>query len=205
MSVMLQRRQRPENVLANLPFHRFTVEQYHEMGRRGILTENDRVELLEGWVIDKMPQHPAHSGTTSILQRELIDRLPSGWIVRVQFPVTLGPSEPEPDLAVVTGPEERYFVEHPGPEDIALVVEVSDSSLEYDRSIKLEVYAAARIPAYWIVNLMEFTVECYSEPRGNARPNYAKKQVFGMELGIPLDIRGKRRRGIPVARLFPAQ
>lgn len=186
-----------------LALHRFTVQQYHEMIRLGIITENDRVELLEGWVVDKMPQHPAHAGTTSVLQRELAARLPAGWIIRVQFPVTLGESEPEPDLAVVRAPEERYFSDHPTAEDIALLIEVADSSLENDRTYKLEVYAAARIPAYWIVNLLEFTVECYTKPKGAARPRYSAKQVFGIEFGVPVDIAGKRRRGIPVRQLFP--
>jgi Uma2 family endonuclease len=195
----------PERIAPPLALHRFTVKQYHEMIRLGVLTENDRVELIEGWVIDKMPQHPAHAGATSVLQRELTARVPAGWVVRVQFPVTLGDSEPEPDLAVVRGPEERYFAAHPTIEDIALVVEVADSSLDQDRTHKLGVYAAARVPIYWVVNLLEFTVECYTEPRGSARPNYAVRQVYGVEFGVPLNIMGKRRRGIPVARLFPAE
>jgi Uma2 family endonuclease len=187
-----------------VPVHRFTVQQYHEMIRTGILGEDDRVELIAGLIVDKMPRHPIHAGTVSILKRELTDRLPAGWFVRGQSPVTLGDSEPEPDLAVVAGPEERYLGEHPTAADVALIVEVAESSLADDRGRKLMTYAAAAIPVYWIVNLVELRVEVYAGPRPGRRPRYSDVATFGPEQGVPLTVSGKKLRGIPVARLLPA-
>jgi hypothetical protein len=173
------------------------------MIRTGVLGENDRVELLEGWIVDKMPQHPSHAGTCTVLERELEALIPPGWIVRGQYPVSLADSEPEPDLAVVRGPEERYFSEHPGPSDIALVVEVADSSLERDRTMKLRVYAQAKIKTYWIVNLHEFTVEVHTQPRGGRTPAYRRREVFGIEFGAVVVVDGRTVGSVPVRRLFP--
>jgi Uma2 family endonuclease len=183
--------------------HRFTVAQYHRMIATGVLTENDRVELLGGVIVDKMPQHPAHAGTISILLAKLQAKLSRGWIVRVQSPITLEDSEPEPDLAVVRGPEEKYLTAHPTPEDIALVIEVADSSVEYDRSLKQSAYARARLPVYWIVNLIELKVEVYTEPRAGKMPIYRGEEEFGVENGVPLVISGRETARIPVRHLFP--
>ena len=189
-------------VPAPLPMHRFTVEQYHEMIRTGILTENDRVELLEGWIVDKMPQHPAHAGTISILARYLRELLPARWIVRIQSPVTLGDSEPEPDLAVAVGPEERYRGAHPDAADLAMVVEVSDTTLTEDRTRKHRVYAASRIPVYWIVNLPELAVEVYTRPRAGRSPRYLRREDYGVEFGAPVVVAGRELGGVSVRRLL---
>ncbi len=185
------------------PVHRFTVAQYHRMIAAGVLTEYDRVELLEGWIVDKMPQHPAHAGTISILLAKLQAKLPRGWIVRVQSPITLDDSEPEPDLAVVRGPEEKYLTVHPAPEDIAIVIEVADSTIEHDRSVKGRTHARARLPVYWIVNLVELKVEVYSQPRSGKTPAYRQREAFGVEFGVPLVVAGREAAGIPVRHLFP--
>lgn len=187
-----------------IPMHRFTVAQYHRMIETGVLTENDRVELLEGWIVDKMPQHPRHSGAISILQARLQARLRKGWIVRVQSPITLEGSEPEPDLAVVKGPEERYLTAHPKGEDIALVIEVADSSVDRDRTVKGRTYAEGRIPVFWLVNLPQFTIEVYSQPKGGRAPKYQSREVLGVEQGATLCIEGRSvGAAIPVAHLFP--
>ncbi|HTU16419.1 MAG TPA: Uma2 family endonuclease [Gemmataceae bacterium] len=181
-----------------LPIHRFTVAQYHRMIATGVLTENDRVELLEGWIVDKMPQHPAHAGTISVLLAKLQGKLPKGWIVRVQSPITLDESEPEPDLAIVTGPEERYLTAHPTPEDIAIVIEVADSSVEHDRTVKGRAYARARLPIYWIVNLVEQQVEIYTQPRAGKSPSYRHREDFGVEYGVPILVAGREVGTLPV-------
>jgi Uma2 family endonuclease len=186
-----------------IPVHRFTVAQYHRMIAAGVLTENDRVELLEGWIVDKMPQHPAHAGTISILLSKLQAKLSRGWIVRVQSPITLEDSEPEPDLAVVRGPEEKYLTAHPSPEDIAIVIEVADSTVEHDRTVKARAYARARLPIYWIVNLVELQVEVYSQPRSGKTPAYRRHESFGVEYGAPVVVAGREIGGIPVRHLFP--
>src|SRR5438128_3370052 len=95
------------------PVRRFTVDEYHRMIQAGVLTENDRVELLEGWIVPKMPHNPPHDGTISLVLRRLCTSLPDDWIVRAQSAITLPDSETEPDLAVVRGPESRYLSRHP--------------------------------------------------------------------------------------------
>src|SRR5262245_47723154 len=113
--------------------HRFTVAQYHDMVRNGILGENDRVELLDGWIVDKMTHNPPHDGTVSVVKDEVEPELPRGWMLRIQSAITLATSEPEPDLAAVKGPARRYMRSHPRPQDIGLLIEVADTSLAEDR------------------------------------------------------------------------
>lgn len=193
----------PASPLPLRPIHRFTVAQYHRMIATGVLTENDRVELLEGWIADKCPQYPAHAGTISILLAKLQAQLPKGWIVRVQSPITLEDSEPEPDLAIVRGPEAKYLAAHPMPIDIGMVIEVADSTLEHDRTVKAQTYARARIPIYWIVNLVELQVEVYSQPRSGKTPAYRVRENCGVQYGAPLILSGREAARIPVAHLFP--
>src|SRR4051812_20576168 len=107
---------------------RLTVEQYHTMIEAGVLTEDDPVELLEGVLVQKLPKSRAHVAALSRLNRALAAILPPGYFIQMQDPITLSESEPEPDLAVVRGIEDD-FTEHPGPADVALVVEVADTSL----------------------------------------------------------------------------
>ena len=132
----------------------------------GELTTDDRVELLDGELVDKMPKNPSHSLVTRKLDRRLMTLVDDGWHVRNQEPVTLSASEPEPDLAVVRGTEDDYGHRKPGPADTALVVEVADSTVARDRR-KRTIYAAAGLPEYWIVNLPEDTLERYTEPAGD--------------------------------------
>ncbi len=194
-------------VLPPLPIaiHRFTVAQYHRMIATGLLTEEDRVELLEGWIVDKMPQHPAHASSISILLARLQTKLPKGWIVRVQSPITLEDSEPEPDLAIVTGPEEKYRAAHPALDDLALIIEVADTSLENDRGSKMRMYAGARVPVYWIVNLNERHIEVYTEPKGGKSPAYRRRADVAIDGKIPLILNGKEMGQISVLDLFPPQ
>jgi len=189
--------------LPPIRLHRLSVKQYHRMIETGVLTENDPVELLEGLLVSKMPHHPSHDGSISVLGRELRLMLPTKWIVRIQSAITLDRSEPEPDLVVALGPEERYFAAHPTASDIALAVEVSDSSLDFDRRDKLRVYARNNIPVYWIVNLMEKVVEIYADPKPGKVPAYRSREVRGLEFGVDVVIAGKKIAGIAVRHLFP--
>src|SRR5207249_5993402 len=114
------------------PVRRFTVDEYHQMIQTGILQEDDPVELLDGWIVSKMPRNPPHDATIDIAQEVFRSVLPAGWRLRVQSAITTDSSEPEPDLAIVRGPAERYLSNHPKPPDIAVVIEVADSSLAQD-------------------------------------------------------------------------
>jgi Uma2 family endonuclease len=182
-----------------------TVRQYHEMVRIGILTDDDPVELLEGLLVVKMPRNPQHTTATKVGEDSLDTLLPAGWYVRVQEPITLADSEPEPDLAVVRGAPRRYLNRHPGPRDVALVVEVADTTLARDKGPKLRAYAAARLPIYWVVNLPDVRVEVYTEPTGPAaRPTYRRHRIYLPTEEVPFTIGGRGIGLVPAAHLLPA-
>ncbi len=186
-----------------LPMYRFTVAQYHRLVEVGILTDNDRVELLEGWIINKMPRKPPHDGTLTRMNRRLLRLLPDEWLLRVQSAVTLQTSEPEPDFAIVHGPEEVYFTRHPRPRDVGLIIDVADSTLLDDRRYKGQIYAPARIPAYWIINLVDAKVEVYTEPRGGKSPAYRRRHDYGPEEAVLLILRGSEIARLRVSELLP--
>ncbi|MDW8107125.1 MAG: Uma2 family endonuclease [Armatimonadota bacterium] len=140
---------------------RFSPEMYHQMAQMGLFASK-RVELIEGEIVEMSPVGPKHFASSNKTQR-LFNRLfGEQYLVRYQGPLALGDSEPEPDIAVVPGDDETYADQHPT--SALLVVEFSDTSLEYDRNEKLSLYAKAGIPEYWIVNLQDNTLEVYREP-----------------------------------------
>jgi Uma2 family endonuclease len=186
-----------------LPVRRFTVAEYHELLRVGILHDRDPYELLDGIITPRMPQNTPHASASSRLERRLARMIPNEWILRAQKPVTLGTSEPEPDVAIVRGPEELYDTRHPRGRDIALVVEVSDSSLDNDTGEKLRIYAAARIPVYWIVDLTDRRVRTYTQPRAGKRPTYTHQESQGPDEELTVVLAGTEVGRIPVAELFP--
>ena len=190
--------------LPPLPVWRFTVDEYHEMIRTGILPSGAPIELLEGWLVRKLIKQPRHSFGSGGTYDALVAVIGPGWHVRNQEPITTDDSEPEPDVTVVRGARRDYIERHPSPADIGLVVEVADSSLEHDRGQKRSIYAAARIPVYWIVNLVDRCVEVYTQPSGPAeRPGYAEETVIhpGDTVSVLLDAKEIGR--IPVDNLLP--
>jgi Uma2 family endonuclease len=130
----------------------------------GVLTDDDPVELLEGILVFKMPKKPNHRLAVRLLTSAIDAMLPAGWHFQAQEPITLEDGEPEPDGAVIRGQPRDYGQRHPGPGDVALVIEVSDTTLERDRGIKLRSYARAGIPVYWIIDLASRSIEVCSEP-----------------------------------------
>lgn len=181
---------------------RMGIDQYHAMIDAGILTDDDPVELLEGWLVFKMPKKPLHRVATRLVRTAIDEVLPDGWYVDAQEPITLADSEPEPDVVVVKGDTRQYLDRHPGPGDIALVVEVSDTTLQRDREAKKRAYARAGIPAYWIVNLVESVVEVYSQPESE-RADYLKQQTYSIEDSILVMIDNMAVGEIKIASLFP--
>lgn len=141
-----------------LPFHRFTVEQYHRLGELGILTPEDQVELLEGWIVRKMNQRPIHSFIVRSLNECFMRQLPQGWICQCQLPVTTANSEPEPDVAILKGEQSDFRGHHPSGRDCRLLIEVADTSLERDRA-KASIYRLAGVQEYWIINVGEKVIE----------------------------------------------
>ena len=186
------------------PLRLFSVEEYHQMIQAGILDENDNVELLEGHVIPKMSRNPPHDSAIRILSKHLERLLPPGWDYRVQSAITLSDSEPEPDLAVVRGDERTYGTRHPGPADIGLVVEVSESTLAFDRTDKARIYARAGIETYWIVNLVDRQLEVYTGPTGpSASPGYARRDDVPIGGSVSLLLEGVVIAALPVRDLLP--
>lgn len=180
-----------------------TVGQYHAMIRAGELESGDPIELLEGWLVTKMTKNPPHSASTAKTRRRLNGLVPDGWSVDAQEPVTTADSEPEPDVAVIRGLREDYVERHPGPEDVGLLVEVADTSLERDRGWKKRVYATAGIRVYWIVNLVDRQVEVFAGPSGPAeRPDYETRQVFLPGDQVPVVLDGKEVGRIAVDDLL---
>ena len=168
---------------------RLSVGQYHEMIRTGILTADDPVELLAGWLVYKMPKNPPHRIATRLAQQALEAVVPAGWYVDAQEPITLNDSEPEPDVMIVRGETRDYQDRHPGPEDLALIVEVADSTLERDRGVKRLVYARAGIPVYWIINVLERVLEVYYEPSGTTEDaHYKQRRDYGPTDSAPVMI-----------------
>jgi Uma2 family endonuclease len=144
-----------------LPRHKLSVTDYHQMITTGILTGEDHVELIDGDLIERAPAGPEHADFVAHLGRIL--RTQTVLLVREEKPVTLPEhSEPEPDIALVK--PRRYLEAHPYPEDVLMIIEVADTSLDKDKSVKVPLYARFRIPEVWIVDMQGGTVESLWEP-----------------------------------------
>jgi hypothetical protein len=185
-------------IVPPFPVRRFTVDEYHRMIQTGILAEDERVELIEGWITPKMPRNPPHDAFIDQAAEVLHRHLPPGWRVRVQSAITTPDSEPEPDLAIVPGPASRYRNQHPGPADVAVVIEVADSSLASDRGTKGPLYARVSIPIYWIINLVDQQLEVYTDPTGpGTAPHYRQRQDYTVNDQVPLILAGQIVAQIP--------
>jgi Uma2 family endonuclease len=185
-------------------FRRFSVPEYHKLIEIGILTEDDNLELLEGYLVLKMARNPPHDGTIDLVRETLGRLLPVGWMLRMQEAITLSDSEPEPDGAVVRGNARTYLSRHPGPPDLGLVIEVSDSTLLGDRADKGRIYARGGVACYWIVNLNDRQIEVYTGPSGPvASPAFAQRVDYRAGGAVPLVLDGARLGAIPVQDLLP--
>jgi Uma2 family endonuclease len=181
----------------------FTVARYQRMIEEGILTSEDKVELLENYVVLKMPKNPPHGGTVDLVKAAL-GSLPSGWLLRVQQTVVLADSQPEPDFAVVRGNARSFLKRHPTPSDVGLLVEVADSSLLRDQRDKTRIYARAGVVVYWIVNLVDAQVEVYTQPSGPAvLPTYQAFHSYRSGDHVPLVLDGAQVASVPAADLLP--
>ncbi|MFO0881688.1 MAG: Uma2 family endonuclease [Gemmataceae bacterium] len=145
---------------------RFSVAEYEQLGKLGILGEHERVELIRGEIVQKMTIGELHAATVKRINRLFHRLLGEQVLVSVQDPVRLADSEPEPDVALLKPREDFYATGLPTGADVLLVVEVADSSLEYDRQEKGPLYAEAGIPEFWLVNLVEARLEVHRRPQG---------------------------------------
>ncbi|MBD2443560.1 Uma2 family endonuclease [Dolichospermum sp. FACHB-1091] len=142
--------------------HQFTVKQFHQMAESGILSENERVELIRGEMIDMSPIGRRHAGCVNRLVNLLIQLLGKRIILAPQNPVELNEtSEPQPDIALLKPRPDFYRNSHPQPEDIFLLIEVADTTVKYDRDVKIPLYAEANIPEVWLVDVNQEIIEVY--------------------------------------------
>ncbi len=158
---------------------RFTIAEYHRLTELGFFAEDDRVELIRGEISKMAAKGTAHTTCCRNLLRELAVLVAGQAELQCQDPISLpSGSEPEPDFAIVRQRSDHYLSGHPTPKDILLVIEIADSSLDYDREVKRSLYAEAAIAHYWLFNLIEQCLELYSEPYQNRGEfNYAVKRV----------------------------
>lgn len=152
-------------VVAQPERRRFTVDEYERMAEDGILGEDERIELIEGEIVAMAAMNARHAGCVAALTDLLPPRLGTAAQVRVQLPVAIPPRDvPEPDVAVVRARGDHYRRKHPGPGDVLLLIEVADTSLAYDRAVKLPIYARAGIPEVWLADLAGHGIERHAEP-----------------------------------------
>jgi Uma2 family endonuclease len=148
--------------------HTFKVNDYYRMAEAGIFTENQRVELINGELFDMPPISSFHAGLITRLSRLLINKLGEQAIVTVQNPIYLNEfSEPQPDIAILKPRADDYMQSLPTAADVLLLIEIADSSLHYDRTIKLPLYASHQIPEVWLFNLKEQRLDIYQQPESD--------------------------------------
>lgn len=178
--------------------YRFTVGQYERMEALGIVQVP--MELLEGALVPRPPMNPPHATALQRLWKRLFAMTPAGWTVRVQMDVALPTSRPIPDTCVARGRDEDYETRHPGPNDLGLVVEVSDKTLAYDQGAKADLYAAAGIVCYWIVNLIDHQIEVLTGPSATG---YTHREVFRPGQSVAYVLDGHALGTIPVEEMLP--
>lgn len=178
--------------------HRFTVADYERMGQVGIFSEDERVELVCGEVVKMPPIGERHAACVDFLTQLIILRLRRSAIVRVQSSVRLDEySQPQPDITVLKHRDDFYRHKQPGPEDILLVIEVSDATLKYDQKVKVPLYARAGIPEVWVVNLRGGRVKAYADPAEGAY-----RTITSYARGEELRSRSFAALRLPVAELL---
>jgi Uma2 family endonuclease len=187
--------------LASLTLCRLTVDEYERIGEAGAMNDPERVELIDGYMVTKMPKSPEHCYSTEKILGGLKGLLGAGWILRKEGPVRIPDfDEPEPDISVVRGSIEDYRHRHPGPSDVGLLAEVSLTTLDLDRGQKLSAYATAGILVYWIVNLVDNQIEVYTRPGPGA---YQSRADYKPGQAVPVVIDGRHVGDIAVDDILP--
>ena len=152
-------------LLNSQPRHRWTVAEYHRMAEVGLLNEDSRVELIDGEIIEMAPIGSEHAGHNNHLLSLLAYRLHGKAVVAGQNPVVLSNyEEPQPDIAVLRWRNDYYRTVHPHAEDVLLIIEIADSTLRYDRDVKMPLYAKNGIPEVWLLDIQSRQLEIYREP-----------------------------------------
>jgi Uma2 family endonuclease len=183
------------------PLYRFSLERYEELVESGAFSPRDRLHLINGYLVAKMTQNPPHNTADDLCGAALQRVIPPGWYIRPAKPVRIPgrASKPEPDRTVVRGTIRDYARRDPDPADVALIVEVADSSLREDRELA-RVYGGGGIPIYWIINLVDRQVEVYADPD---QMSYRSHTDYRPGQDVPVVIGGVEVGRIPVDDLLP--
>jgi Uma2 family endonuclease len=182
---------------------RFSSAEYHRMLELGIIDWDEKLELLDGYVVLKMSQSIAHRASVVRLTTRLPTHLPAGWVVMPQVPISVGIMEPQPDGSIVRGIDSDYDSREVLEADLGIVIEVSDSSLEMDRAAKGRLYARAGIPVYWIINVVDRQIEVYTNPDPAANPpEYRSRTDYHPGDTVPVVLDGRQAAAVPVAELI---
>jgi Uma2 family endonuclease len=185
--------------LASPAVYRINVDEYERMATAGVL-DDDRIELIDGYLVRKMSKSPPHIWSTAALFKA-IEAVSAGWWCRKEDPVRIPEfDEPEPDVSVVRGSLDDYRNRIPGPKEIGLVVEVSESTLDRDEGEKRAAYARGRIPVYRIINLIDRQVQVYSGPTARG---YRSSRVYKAGQEIPVVLAGAEVGRIRVDDIMP--
>lgn len=160
------------------------VEEYYSMAAAGILTEKDRVELIHGEILEMSPIGSKHASVVMRMNDVLKELIGKAAIINIQNPIRINDlNEPEPDVTLLKHKDDYYADRHPEPKDVEIIMEVSDSTYDYDKEIKLPLYASAGLPEYWIININKREIEIYKKPSGNG---YKKMEIFNHDDEITL-------------------
>jgi Uma2 family endonuclease len=177
-----------------------TVDQYDRLVASGVL-DDQPIELIDGLLVRKMTKKPPHVISCEATRNALFPLIPPGWRLAIEAPVRIPDfDEPEPDLAIVRGTLEDYEDRHPGPADIGVLIEVSDAPLERDRGEKQLAYARGRVPAYWIVNLVDRQLEIHTDP---AEAGYRERRVLSAADEVTAVVDGRELGRFSVAAILP--
>ena len=180
------------------PHHRFSLDSYDQMIATGILTEQDRVELIRGEIIEKMTIGQPHAACVKRLNQLFSSLLGNRVVVGIQDPVAALESRPEPDVSILVARDNFYTDSVPHPVDVLLLIEVADSSLGYDRTVKLSLYAESGVREYWIANLIDDCVEVYRDPQPDG--TFADQRIA--TLGETLTISALPEISVAVDQVF---
>jgi len=181
---------------------RITVDEYERIIQAAALNDPDRVELIDGYLVDKMGKSAEHGYATKKTLMALEALLLDGWTWRSEQPVRIpNHDEPEPDVTIVRGTDEDYEHRLPGPNDVGLLIEVSLATLDRDRNEKLSAYARGGIRVYWIINLVDRQIEVYTEPGPRA---YGSRVDFQRGQTLPVVIDGQLLGHVAVDAILPS-
>jgi Uma2 family endonuclease len=184
--------------LASPAVYRMTVDEFERIADS---LDNDQVELVDGYLVWRDDMKPPHVLATDLLRRRLDQIVPEGFFVREEKPIRIPDfDEPRPDVAVVRGDPRLYSAHHPGPADVVLLIEVSETSLDRDKGKKLLIYARSGIPIYWIVNLVDNRIEVYTNPGPDG---YQSSEILKPGQDVAVSIEGVEVGRIAVTDILP--